>query len=589
MKENFEYIIEENERSNENIEFVDWVDFFTPIMSIYDFNYDLESIDWTNKSQIQKFKNFILNSLWENEEHLSKFFYDLIDEIVKLEIYKKNKTDQIIDNVWISLRDIRSNLGINQNSLDYLIKENNRILSLKEKFPEFKEWILNLPEWMTLVDLENRISLYSKIKNIINFQENKSNWSRFWKKWFYNIEILNKIMDSLHTQEDKKRFNDSEITSKLVLYDNISNTSYEEKEVFTYSEYIAIITNETYLVASTFWNVDNDNILNNTFDEEWNLTEYGKKFKRLELFLWVLELNYNDNSYKKDFINIYKKLNKWDLDQAITLTNNLIDIVYEELMIFYNWKINFDENEIDIWNSIETDSWLIKALRYIWVKQDLSNMSLNNFWIWRADVWNWEVVVNSWRYLLKTKDEQWNFYLKNLDLDYNINEKSEKSQSKSQKEIEVEKEAKKTEQEIVAYGKYGRYKRPVPSYRITPPTYRNDIEEKSVEWKSQESLWTYDRQDSVYENNIEEENISSIDYKVKSWDTLWNIVKNNYWFKKNNDIVNIINKIIDFNKWNKNLNSRFFKESWAYLQIWNIIKLPEYIKIWDLKFNRKSN
>lgn len=100
------------------------------------------------------------------------------------------------------------------------------------------------------------------------------------------------------------------------------------------------------------------------------------------------------------------------------------------------------------------------------------------------------------------------------------------------------------------------------------------------EYSSRESSNLYKKHPvKVLENHDLSESDSQ--YIVKKWDTLWKIVKREYWLLNNRDIANAINYIVKYNS-NKTLKSYDFPPpdwiKWDLIFVWNIIYLPKKIK-----------
>jgi hypothetical protein len=108
------------------------------------------------------------------------------------------------------------------------------------------------------------------------------------------------------------------------------------------------------------------------------------------------------------------------------------------------------------------------------------------------------------------------------------------------------------------------------------------------------------------ENNKEWEKnqkIESEKYEVKSWDTLFNIIKHFYWLKFNQSILDVLKKVVDYNA-NHHIDLSYDTPppDWVpgdKLQTWQTIYLPkdhaEILSIQDkdrerrIHFNKKNN
>ena len=70
------------------------------------------------------------------------------------------------------------------------------------------------------------------------------------------------------------------------------------------------------------------------------------------------------------------------------------------------------------------------------------------------------------------------------------------------------------------------------------------------------------------------------EYEVKSWDTLWEIVKDHYDLDNNEEIENHVNAVVAYNnRHEQDLSDKFYDErwwavKWNYIYPWDIIKLP---------------
>ncbi len=74
-----------------------------------------------------------------------------------------------------------------------------------------------------------------------------------------------------------------------------------------------------------------------------------------------------------------------------------------------------------------------------------------------------------------------------------------------------------------------------------------------------------------------EKEIANNVYEVKGWDTLWSIIKDNFWIEDNTEIANKIVKIVKINE-----DGTIKKDSLSIIN-WKIIEKPDWIP-WDLIF-----
>ena len=247
---------------------------------------------------------------------------------------------------------------------------------LKENYPEFQYLMNEYPDRMK--EWENRMILFKELND--------------YKKHDIPVSALEEVKNALYRETDKEFFQDAEIESLVTRWPSAPTTWGWD----SYLRILSQVSNDTSIVMETFGEVDTEAIQDKTIDEEWNLTEQGEQMERLEIFLSALESKYDDKEFKSELIDIYEKLNKWNLDAAKDQTNTLIDTIGASWRSVSSWlTTNFDEESFTAEDLVQNDVSLMKALREIWARQQASKLSVENMQIWENDEWEMEVWIDT--------------------------------------------------------------------------------------------------------------------------------------------------------------------------------------------------
>lgn len=229
-----------------------------------------------------------------------------------------------------------------------------KLLFLTENYPNFQNLIENHPE--RIDEWEKRISLSVKLDEAL---ENMWLLNNFMYKWSVEQNI-NELKRALYTQEDKNFFNNNKLTTRFEWWSRPWSWNMYQliAREHSYSELIAMLTNDSSTVSEIFWNINYEaiNELNNQEKE---------KMWRLEIFLSSWEKINPQWEYKPSLRRIYETLNNWELRTAINISHD-----------FFRNESNLRSTSIH--TIIDSTSWLVDWLRIIWDQEQAALITVEN-------------------------------------------------------------------------------------------------------------------------------------------------------------------------------------------------------------------
>ncbi len=440
LKENFEKFIEKNNKKNKIWEKL--------MKSLLD---DFESYDFS-KIYLSKLS---LNTI------SAKFFgpsnWNLITEILKEDIWFKNKNKKLDLPYFISLENIKIALEKANNQVDWdIFKKDFEEITIKDAFLKFltifvDEFIKNIEEYN-----KNKKNLEEKILILSDFDNEEKNKDK-------QIDIIKDFLDSALNIFRMMKYFVLEKAKESVEKDyDIDDNFYNEFKKFYvdneiikyYNEFRNYLTKKPYLTDKIKLNFEKWTLLKWWPDSpEWNTQYYSFIFRKdWKFFLWItnysriLDEKVNKNAYNIIKWNFYEKMvykqtdwktiywsnyswkfwNKYSEDKKILSNNELILRVKEvlkDLVIFYPILEKFINKNYDDPKKLASDIsssplYSIKFSKNIskdFLEKWIFNNWKNNYYIYLFEIYNKDFAEwKTWRENLHTIYFKWLFEENNL-------------------------------------------------------------------------------------------------------------------------------------------------------------------------------